>query len=142
LEIILKNLKEQEEDPPLIGDLVAYGSTVVLVVPIDSEAPKGRLILPQVQVIRECLDNGIKTVVVRETELEETIKEIQKKGVKFVLASGRPSFAMFEYAKELEMARYGGYVLAFNGGQLIDMKDGKMIFHEGLDWDDIRKIEM
>lgn len=40
LEIILKNLKEQEEDPPLIGDLVAYGSTVVLVVPIDSEAPK------------------------------------------------------------------------------------------------------
>ena len=78
LEIILKNLKEQEEDPPLIGDLAAYGSTVVLVVPIDSEAPKGRLILPQVQVIRECLDNGIKTVVVRETELEETIKEIQK----------------------------------------------------------------
>ena len=78
MEIILKNLKEQEEDPPLIGDLAAYGSTVVLVVPIDSEAPKGRLILPQVQVIRECLDNGIKTVVVRETELEETIKEIQK----------------------------------------------------------------
>ena len=78
LEIILKNLKEQEEDPPLIGDLAAYGSTVVLVVPIDSEAPKGRLILPQVQVIRECLDNGIRTVVVRETELEETIKEIQK----------------------------------------------------------------
>ena len=70
----------------------------------------------------------------------EAIKEIQKKGVKFVLASGRPSFAMFEYAKELEMARYGGYVLAFNGGQLIDMKDGKMIFHEGLDWEDIRKI--
>ena len=40
----------------------------------------------------------------------EAIKEIQKKGVKFVLASGRPSFAMFEYAKELKMARYGGYV--------------------------------
>ena len=77
LEIILKNLKNQEEDPPLIGDLVTYGSTVVLVVPIDSEAPKGRLILPQVQVIRECLDNGIKTIVVRETELEETIKEIK-----------------------------------------------------------------
>lgn len=70
----------------------------------------------------------------------EAIKEIQKKGVKFVLASGRPSFAMFEYAKELEMDKLGGYVLAFNGGQLIDMKDGKMIFHEGLDWDDIRKI--
>ena len=73
----MKNLKNQEEDPSLVGDLVAYGSTVVLVVPIDSEAPKGRLILPQVQVIRECLDNGIKTIVVRETELEEIIREIQ-----------------------------------------------------------------
>ena len=70
----------------------------------------------------------------------EAIKEIQKKGVKFVLASGRPSFAMFEYAKELEMDKLGGYVLAFNGGQLIDMTDGKMIFHEGLDWEDIKKI--
>jgi len=70
----------------------------------------------------------------------EAIKEIQKKGVKFVLASGRPSFAMFEYAKELEMDKLGGYVLAFNGGQLIDMTDRKMIFHEGLDWEDIRKI--
>ena len=70
----------------------------------------------------------------------EAIKEIQKKGVKFVLASGRPSFAMFEYAKELEMDKLGGDVLAFNGGQLIDMIDRKMIFHEGLDWEDIRKI--
>lgn len=65
---------------------------------------------------------------------------IQKKGVKFVLASGRPSYAMLEQARQLEMNKYGGYVLAFNGGQLIDMSDGKVIFHEGLGKDDIERI--
>lgn len=72
---LIKNL-EQEEDKPIVGDLLSYGSKVVLVVPIDSEAPKGRIILPQVQVIRDCLDHGIKTYVVRDTELGEAIKEL------------------------------------------------------------------
>ena len=62
---------------PLVGDLLEYGSKVVLVVPIDSEAPKGRIILPQVQVIRDCLDHGIKTYVVRDTELKEAIGELK-----------------------------------------------------------------
>ena len=62
---------------PIVGDLLPYGSNVVLVVPIDSEAPKGRIILPQVQVIRDCLDHGIKTYVVRDTELEDALKEIK-----------------------------------------------------------------
>lgn len=76
IEIIKKCLENEEEDPSLIGDLLPYGSKVILVVPIDSEAPKGRLILPQVQILRDCLDNGIKSYVVRDTELEEAIKEI------------------------------------------------------------------
>ena len=74
---IISNLEEIEEETPIIGDLLEYGSKVVLVVPIDSEAPKGRLILPQVQVLRDCLDNGIKTYVVRDTELKEAIKDIK-----------------------------------------------------------------
>jgi len=49
-----------------------------MVVPVDSEAPKGRLILPQVQLIRECLDYGMKSYVVRDTELEQALKEIEK----------------------------------------------------------------
>jgi len=67
-----------EKDPAIVGDLVPYGSTVVLVVPIDSEAPKGRIILPQVQVIRDCLDHGLKTIVVRDTELAETLDELRQ----------------------------------------------------------------
>lgn len=76
-ETIIKNLETEEEDRPIVGDLLDYGSKVVLVVPIDSEAPKGRIILPQVQVIRDCLDHGIKTYVVRDTELEDAIKDLK-----------------------------------------------------------------
>lgn len=78
LDEVKKSLIQLEEEPSLIGDLVPYGSTVVLVVPIDSEAPKGRIILPQVQIIRDCLDHGIKCHVVRDTELEETLRELPK----------------------------------------------------------------
>ena len=74
---LIKSLEQDEEDKPIVGDLLPYGSNVVLVVPIDSEAPKGRIILPQVQVIRDCLDHGIKTYVVRDTELEEALNEIK-----------------------------------------------------------------
>ena len=74
---LIKSLEQDEEDKPIVGDLLPYGSNVVLVVPIDSEAPNGRIILPQVQVIRDCLDHGIKTYVVRDTELEEALKEIK-----------------------------------------------------------------
>lgn len=70
-------LSKEEEELPIVGDLLPYGSKVVLVVPVDSEAPKGRLILPQVQTIRDCLDHGIKSYVVRDTELEDAVKELK-----------------------------------------------------------------
>lgn len=67
----LSALKPEEDT--MVGDLLPEGSTVIMVVPIDSEAPKGRLILPQVQFLRDCLDHGIKTTVVRDTELDDTL---------------------------------------------------------------------
>ena len=76
-EKLIELIEKEEEELPLIGDLLPYGSKVILVVPIDSEAPKGRLILPQVQCIRDCLDHGIKSYVVRDTELEEALEEIK-----------------------------------------------------------------
>ncbi|NLZ44724.1 MAG: [FeFe] hydrogenase H-cluster maturation GTPase HydF [Clostridia bacterium] len=66
----------EEKEPPLVGDLVPYNGKVVLVVPIDAQAPKGRLILPQVQVIRDCLDHGIKSYVVRDTELASALEDL------------------------------------------------------------------
>lgn len=70
--------KLSPEESTMIGGLLPAGSTVVMVVPIDSEAPKGRIILPQVQFLRDCLDHGIKCVVTRDTELCETLDELNK----------------------------------------------------------------
>ena len=76
-ENLIRILKEEDEELPIVGDLLPYDSKVILVVPIDSEAPKGRLILPQVQCIRDCLDHGIKSYVVRDTELKSALKDIK-----------------------------------------------------------------
>jgi [FeFe] hydrogenase H-cluster maturation GTPase HydF len=59
--------------PAILGDLVPAGSAVVLVVPIDAEAPSGRIILPQVQTIRDLLDHACTSVVCRDTELADTL---------------------------------------------------------------------
>lgn len=87
VDCIVKQLEFEEEDPSLIGDLVHYGDSVILVVPIDSEAPKGRLILPQVQILRDCLDHGIKSYVVRDTELEKALEDL--KDVKLVITDSQ-----------------------------------------------------
>lgn len=66
------------EDPPLARDLVNPGDTVVLVVPIDKEAPKGRLILPQVQTARDLLDGGALPYLVRDTELAAALASLKE----------------------------------------------------------------
>ena len=63
----------------IVRDLVKPGDFVVLVVPIDSAAPKGRLILPQQQTIRDLLDAGTTAIVVKETELKSTLDSLGKK---------------------------------------------------------------
>ncbi|BAK81334.1 [FeFe] hydrogenase H-cluster maturation GTPase HydF [Candidatus Arthromitus sp. SFB-rat-Yit] len=74
---IIQIFSESEYEIPIIGDILPYNSKVVMVVPIDSEAPKGRIILPQVQCIRDCLDHGIKSYVLRDTELEDGLKDLK-----------------------------------------------------------------
>ncbi len=66
------------ERPSILADLVGPGEAAVLVVPIDKEAPKGRLILPQVQSIRDLLDNDSFSVVVKERELREALSRFNK----------------------------------------------------------------
>ncbi|MEG2353674.1 MAG: [FeFe] hydrogenase H-cluster maturation GTPase HydF [Clostridium sp.] len=76
-EKLINIIEKEQEELPLLGDMLPYNSKVILVVPIDSEAPKGRLILPQVQCIRDCLDHGIKSYVIRDTELEDALEDIK-----------------------------------------------------------------
>jgi len=64
-------------NPTILGDLVGPGELAVLVVPIDKEAPKGRLIMPQVQTIRDLLDNDAMCVVVKERELRAMLQQLK-----------------------------------------------------------------
>lgn len=66
------------ERPAILSDLVGPGEAAILVVPIDKEAPKGRLILPQVQSIRDLLDNDSFAIVVKERELREAFSRFNK----------------------------------------------------------------
>ena len=69
-------LQVEQRQRPLVSDLLSPGDTVVLVVPIDKSAPKGRLILPQQQTIRDILEAGANALVCRDRELEMTLKAL------------------------------------------------------------------
>lgn len=66
-------------EPTIIGDLISPGDIVVLVVPIDKAAPKGRLILPQVMTLRDALDHDAYAMVVKERELKSCLSSLNKK---------------------------------------------------------------
>lgn len=75
---LLKLLPDDFVTPPtILGDLIPPKSTVVLVIPIDKEAPKGRIILPQVQTIRDLLDNDCLSLVVKESELAQALESLK-----------------------------------------------------------------
>ena len=77
-EALVKLLPEDfVNSPKIVGDLVPPKSTVVLVIPIDKEAPKGRIILPQVQTLRDLLDSNCLTYVVKESELKDALNNLK-----------------------------------------------------------------
>lgn len=125
----------------IVGDLLNPDDLAVLVIPIDSAAPKGRLILPQQQVIRDILEAGAAAVTVRNTELTRTLQKLEGK-VRMVITDSQ---AFEEVAaivpKEIPltsfsilMARFKGYLeTAVKGIQAVDsLKDGdRILISEG-----------
>ena len=74
---LIQILPEEIVSPvQIVGDILSPGSFVLMVVPIDKAAPKGRLILPQVQTIRDILDFGCASIVVRDTEVNEFLQKL------------------------------------------------------------------
>jgi [FeFe] hydrogenase H-cluster maturation GTPase HydF len=76
---MIKSAPKDWVSPTILGDLISPGDTVVLVVPIDLAAPRGRLILPQVQTIRDILDHDALALVVKERELKAALSGLNKK---------------------------------------------------------------
>lgn len=80
LKNVIANLApKNNQDKMIVADLLDEGNLVVMVTPIDSSAPKGRIILPQQNVLRELLDIHCKTLVCQETELAELLSELKRK---------------------------------------------------------------
>ncbi|MEN6495714.1 MAG: [FeFe] hydrogenase H-cluster maturation GTPase HydF [Thermoguttaceae bacterium] len=78
-EALIRNAPEDfVNTPPIVADLIPPGELVVLVVPIDKEAPKGRLIQPQVQTIRDLLDADSYAMVVKERELRDALDRLRR----------------------------------------------------------------
>lgn len=97
-DFLIKKLNVVEDEPSLLKGILNYGDTALMVVPIDSEAPKGRLILPQVQILRDALDNGIKVIVTRDTELSKALEE--NKNIKLVITDSQAFKKVDEIVKD------------------------------------------
>lgn len=63
----------------------------------------------------------------------QTLIEAQEKGIKIVLASGRPTYGIAPIAEKLELKKFGGYILSYNGGEIIDWQTGEMMYENVLD---------
>lgn len=73
-------------------------------------------------------------------EDKEMIMEAQRRGIKFVLASGRPTFAMRKLAEELELDRYGSYILSYNGGVITCCESQEELLNESLKKEDLHRL--
>jgi [FeFe] hydrogenase H-cluster maturation GTPase HydF len=76
---IIENANIEQYEKVIVGDLIEPHDWIVLVTPIDKAAPKGRIILPQQQTIRDILDHGAMAIVTRETELKQTLHQLGTK---------------------------------------------------------------
>lgn len=140
-EMIGKLSKIQENNKRVVGDLIEQNDIIVLVVPIDKAAPKGRLILPQQQTIRDILDSGAISVVTRDTELPQTLSALGKKP-KMVITDSQAFARVSKDTPEdilltsfsILFARYkGDLISAVKGAAALDkMRDGdKVLISEG-----------
>ena len=135
----LAEFAAKEPEARLIGDLVNEGDVVLLVTPIDASAPKGRLILPQQQVIRDLLESGAMPIICRETELSAALAKITPKMVVtdsqvFGLVSKTVPNTVPLTSFSMLMSRYkGNFAESVKGAAALDtVKTGdKILISEG-----------
>ena len=124
------------EDKLLAGDLAGAGDTVILVTPIDTGAPKGRLILPQVQAIRELLDSHAKCFVVQQDRVAECIAELKNppklvmtdsQAIVDVAAQTPESVPLTTFSIQMAYAKADVIAMARGAAALAKLKDGDKV---------------
>lgn len=141
---------------PLLGDLSPEHSTVVMIIPIDYEAPKGRLIMPQVQAIRDCLDNNQNVLVVKENDYKAVLQNFKNPPALVVCDSQVVDKMVTETPADIKcttfsilMARFKGDLQKMTAGaEMIDkLQDGDKILiaesctHHAVE-DDIGRVKI
>ncbi|MDR3540371.1 MAG: [FeFe] hydrogenase H-cluster maturation GTPase HydF [Desulfosporosinus sp.] len=153
---IISVLPEDEDKFKIVGDLITPGDFVVLVTPIDKAAPKGRLILPQQQTIRDVLESDAMAIVTKEYELRETLNNLVKKPklvitdsqVFLKVAADTPKDILMTSFSILFARQKGDLTEFIRGAKAIDkLKDGdKVLIAEGCTHhrqaDDIGKVKI
>lgn len=154
--IIGENAVYDERDLSICGDLIKPGDFVVLVTPIDKAAPKGRLILPQQQTIRDIIDNDAIAIVTKEYELKETLENLNKRPSLVITDSQVFSKVAADVPKDIPLtsfsilfARYKGELMELVKGlkKIESLKSGsKVLVVEGCTHhrqaDDIGKVKI
>ena len=142
--------------PKIAGDLIPPKSTVILVIPIDKEAPKGRIILPQVQTLRDLLDSDCLSYVVKESELKQALDNL-KEPPALVITDSQAFKTVAEIVPEsipltsfsILFARLKGDLKAFEEGAsaIENLKDGDKVLilesctHHAIE-DDIGRVKI
>lgn len=148
--------EEFVNSPAIAGDLIPPKSTVILVIPIDKEAPKGRLILPQVQTLRDLLDSSCLSYVLKESELKQALDNL-KEPPALVITDSQAFKTVSEIVPEnipltsfsILFARLKGDLYAFRKGAeaISNLKDGDKVLilesctHHAIE-DDIGRVKI
>ena len=123
-------------EKPLLGDLVKENSTVIMIVPLDYEAPKGRLILPQVQAIRDCLDHNQNILVCKETNYVSALNSLKNPPALVICDSQVVDFMVKNTPPEIKcttfsilMARFKAdlSIMAQNAAAIKFLQDGDKV---------------
>jgi len=131
--------KQERDDETLLGNILTEGSMVVLVIPIDAAAPKGRIIMPQVQTIRDCLDHGIKAVCVTPDRLKETLSEL--KTVDLVVTDSQAFAEVNEIIPPDARLTSFSMLLANQKGRIEQLIEGTRVIKDLKDGDEILMLE-
>ena len=122
--------------PSLVGDLISYGDIILLITPIDIEAPAGRIILPQVQAIRDILDNDAVAIVLKEREVDAFLRKTKIKPALAITDSQIFTKADASIPKDIPLTSFSIVLARFKGEfehflkgtpKISDLKDGDRV---------------
>ena len=145
LELVINKIKraipeKSYKKKSLLGDLVSYGDVVLLITPIDIEAPAGRLILPQVQMIRDILDNDAVSIVLKEREVDSFLRKTNIKPALVITDSQIFTTADASIPKDVPLTSFS-IVLARNKGNFTNYIDGTPFIDKLKDNDRVLMLE-